>query len=138
MKYSTILIFIAGSIIAVFTISQLQSCSHEPIGIENLRTICFESEVLPMLQNSCGMSGCHDGHSEPSRSFVPTDYASIVKHVKPGNANGSTLYKVLGSSYLTIMPPDRPLTKDQRTLIEVWIEQGAKDTKCDTSTISGN
>jgi uncharacterized membrane protein len=34
-----------------------------------------------------------------------------------------------------MMPPSAPLTKEQRTLIEVWIAQGAQNTKCSTDKV---
>lgn len=117
------------------------SCKHEPDPFENLDTVCFETQVLPILQTSCGMAGCHSV-SSAEEGFISTDYASIMAAVKPGDANGSELYKVITNinSLEGMMPPDRPLSKEQRSIIHVWIEQGAKNTNCtaDTTGHGGN
>ncbi len=48
----------------------------------------------------------------------------------PGDPRGSKLYQVLtdvnGENF---MPPDHPISKEYRTLIEVWIAQGAHQNK---------
>ena len=139
MKRSAI--FISKNAMLIFCMAgiQLQSCKHDPVGIANIRTVCFENEILPMLKNSCGMAGCHDAQFREGRGFNPSDYQSLLKYVSPGNANKSKLYQVIGSVYGNIMPkpPYPPLSIENRTLIEVWIEQGANNTKCDTSTTTG-
>jgi hypothetical protein len=117
----------------------LSSCTHEPRLIEGMDPVCFSSEVLPVLQSSCGK--CHSYPGEET-NFSTADYNSIMEIVKPGNARGSKLYKVITAiNSENMMPPDRPLSEAQRTLIMVWIEQGAEDVKCTgqdtTSPVSG-
>jgi hypothetical protein len=36
------------------------------------------------------------------------------------------------------MPPKQPLSLENRTLIRVWIEQGAAETTCPTTTIKSS
>ncbi len=111
------------------------SCSHEPSLISDLDTVCFETQILPVMQTSCGITGCHSSAGGES-GFVATNYSSIVEIVTPGNARKSKLYEVITTLYgENIMPPDRPLSKSQRMLIEVWIEQGALNTTCSEPTI---
>jgi len=104
------------------------SCQHEGILADQLEEICFTEQVLPIFQNSCGTSGCHDQNSAKN-GYVFTDYASIMKSITPGNADKSKAYEAITST-LEIMPPDNPLPQDKRTLIRIWIEQGAKETVC--------
>ncbi|OFX24318.1 MAG: hypothetical protein A2041_14135 [Bacteroidetes bacterium GWA2_31_9b] len=117
------------------------SCKHEPDAFSNLDTICFETQVLPIMQISCGISSCHNA-STAKAGFISTDYYSVMGAVSPGNANGSELYKVITNINSTegMMPPDRPLSKEQRTIIHIWIEQGAKNLFCsgDTTGHGGN
>lgn len=116
----------------------LNSCQHDPVGVENLEKVCFETQVLPIFQTSCAVSGCHGG-GEAEGGFSATDYNSIVKHVKPGDPHGSQIYKVISNTFgEEMMPPDKPLTKEQRTLIMVWILQGAENTTCTGSNNGGD
>ncbi len=109
------------------------SCRHEAMGVDSLETVCFETQVLPIFQTSCAISGCHGG-SHPEEGFDATSYSSIMKLVEPGKPQKSEVYRVITSPLNPeMMPPDRPLTKEQRTLIEVWILQGAKNTSCSTT-----
>jgi hypothetical protein len=110
------------------------SCTHETIDLGMLDTVCFERDILSPLQSSCGKSGCHGG-SSGVEGFAVGNYAAIMQSVTPGDPRGSKLYQVItdinGENF---MPPDQPLSANQRNLIEVWILQGALETKCDTST----
>lgn len=107
----------------------LSSCRHEPMGVDSLETVCFETQVLPIFQTSCAISGCH-GASNPEEGFDATNYNSIIRLVEPGKPLKSEVYRVITSHDKEMMPPDKPLTKEQRTLIEVWILQGAQNTNC--------
>ncbi len=112
------------------------SCTHEPAGIEDLDPVCFDTQILPILQTSCGISGCHDGSAE---EFQISDYNSIMEIVTPGDPHGSKLYRVITSiNGENLMPPKNPLTREQRTLIQLWIAQGAKNTICGTGDGSGS
>lgn len=108
----------------------VNSCRHEPYGIESLDTVCFNSQILPILQTSCGISGCH-GNGSDEGDFIVDDYESIMEIVKPFNASSSKLYRVITDiNSEDFMPPNRPLTLQQRTQIMVWIEQGAENIIC--------
>jgi cytochrome c5 len=123
---STVLV---SALLGVLILS-MPSCTHDPVGIESLDTVCFDSQVLPILQGSCGMSGCHNGVSGVG-GFNASNYESIMRAVTPGDPRSSNLYKVITKSFgEKMMPPDRPLTQLQRTIIEVWIAQGAGNTAC--------
>jgi hypothetical protein len=106
----------------------LPSCTHDVANLEELDTLCFDSQILPIIRTSCGMTGCHDGTAE---GFLATDYLSIMEAVKPGDPRGSKLYQVITDIRSDdMMPPDRPLSQEQRTLIQVWIAQGAENIQC--------
>jgi cytochrome c5 len=81
------------------------------------------------------MSGCHDGSVE---GFQVTDYQSVISYVKPGDPRGSTLYKVITDiNSENFMPPDGPLTLEQRSIIQVWIAQGAEEINCNSGPGGG-
>jgi hypothetical protein len=106
------------------------SCTHDPVVLAMVDTVCFQADVLPLLQTSCGISGCHDNQTAKA-GFIATNYASVLQKVVPGNARESELYKVLVSvNSPNLMPPNDPLNLQQRTLIRLWIEQGALNTGC--------
>jgi len=132
MKRFVSLAITIGIIAVSIVLFELQSCHLDPVGIDKQKTVCFETEIFPMLKNSCGM--CHGAGQENQDAFSVVDYNSIMKSVKAGDAKKSKLYKALGAVNGNLMPPDRPLSIDQRMLIEIWIQQGAQNTTCDTTT----
>jgi hypothetical protein len=108
------------------------SCRHNA-DLDNLPEICFEKDVLPIFQNNCAISGCHNGSGESG--LVLNNYVSISHAVHPGFPYSSQAYKsIISTSGEKRMPPSGPLTLENRTIIRVWIEQGARLTTCsDTS-----
>jgi hypothetical protein len=54
-----------------------------------------------------------------------------MKSVTAGNADKSEAYQAITSAFES-MPPDNPLPINKRTIIRLWIEQGAKETSCGT------
>jgi hypothetical protein len=131
MKNTKLGFLTAWSVVALSSVLLLNnSCQHEGIPADQLEEICFTEQVLPIFQNSCGTSGCHDSKSAEN-DYVYTDYASIMKSITAGNADKSKAYEAMTST-LEIMPPDNPLPQEKRTLIRIWIEQGAKET-CTTN-----
>ena len=130
MKITKLLLSILALALIIFPFLFTNSCRHDPMGIDQLDTVCFQSQILPMLKTSCGM--CHGSGREGG--FDPNSYTGIIRIVKAGDATNSKLYEVITNrGGEGMMPPNRPLTKDQRTLILVWIEQGAQNTTCDTT-----
>jgi len=101
----------------------LSSCKHDGFPADQMDQVNFTKQVLPIFQNSCATSGCHDSRGESG--YIFTDYAHIMDAITPGNAYKSKAYKSITSTFL-LMPPNNPLTTSQRTLIRLWIDQGAK------------
>lgn len=125
---SALLITVVGLLLSI-----TNSCTHEGLPADQMEEICFTRQVLPVFQNSCATSGCHDAITA-EEDYIFTDYANIMKSIHPGDASKSEAYKAI-TSHSEIMPPGNPLPIDKRTLIMLWIEQGAKETTCD-STVS--
>jgi hypothetical protein len=106
------------------------SCKHESDIIDTFPEICFEAQVLPIFQNSCALSGCHDGYGGESGYKLNT-YSDIVNGVDPGNPGGSAVYTALSNTWSEgMMPPSQPLSLENRIIIRLWIEQGALNTTC--------
>jgi hypothetical protein len=125
-------IFISFIIIGTFIM--FFSCKHEP-DISGLPEICFTGEVLPVFINNCALSGCHDGRGESDMQL--NNYSDISRNVTPGNADASRLYQSITAKWESMMPPNQPLSLENRTLIRVWIEQGAALTTCTDNTNPG-
>ncbi len=119
-------------IIILTTVSWITSCTHKA-NIADLPEICFGRDVLPIFVNNCAISGCHDG-GKRSRMAL-NSYADISKNVAPGNPDGSSLYERIIAKSGDRMPPGQPLTLANRTIIRVWIEQGAALTACSDTTV---
>ena len=135
MKSDKMFLFL-GMILIITIFSWISSCTHQA-NIDNIAEICFERDVLPVFQNSCAISGCHDGTGESRLnlgSYVPISHA-----VEPGKPYSSSIYKVIiATSGENKMPPGKPLSLYNRTLIRLWIEQGANLTTCADTSQQGN
>ena len=104
-------------------------CRHDGLNVATLDKVCFQRDVLPIFQNSCGTAGCHNGKGEGGVTL--TDYASIMKAIDAGNPYKSKAYlAITGKGFAEMMPPSGALSQKERILIRVWIEQGAANTTC--------
>jgi len=130
-------IYLSLSFLILFTVfSWITSCTHVS-NIANLPEVCFTSDILPIFTSNCAISGCHDGAGRESRRALNT-YADIIKDITAGNPNASNIYQVIISKWGNMMPPNKPLSIDNREKIRIWIEQGAAESSpaCPT-TIDG-
>ena len=131
---------IAFLISTVIIIPGMISCVHESNEIAMLDEVCFEADILPIFQTSCAISGCHDNSGGESE-YIFNSFEGIQQAVVPGNPKASPAYKSLVNKWSgeDMMPPNQPLSEENRTLIRVWISQGARRTSCvpiDSATYS--
>jgi hypothetical protein len=120
--------FILASLFTLATVSLIFSCVHKA-DISDLPEVCFDNDVLPIFSNSCAKPGCHDGTGESE--LILNSFATISYTVVPFDPEASQSYKAITTTWGEMkMPPDEPLTKDNRTIIRLWIEQGARETDC--------
>jgi len=128
-KKDKLFLAVLSVLVIVVYLFFISSCTHSTQGLSSLDTVCFEKEVLPIFQTNCAISGCHDGSLEEIRF---TDYNSIRNEVTPNDPKNSRAYEATISTWGGLMPPSPrpPLSKEQRTLIFLWIEQGATNTTC--------
>jgi hypothetical protein len=99
-------------------------CSHD--------TVYFQNSVLPVILNGCAKSGCHD-QSTGKGEEVLDNYSSIHGLVIPFDPQNSKLYYILFNNSEGRMPPDVPLTTNQKSFIYWWIAQGAYNNHCDSA-----
>ena len=128
MQISKVSLFFI-SLIVLCSILWISSCQHSSDLSSDLPEICFEREVLPIILNNCSITGCHDGTGESDLTL--NSYLDISHAVEPGNPSQSDIYQAITTrSGENRMPPDMPLSLENRTVIRVWIEQGALLTVC--------
>ncbi len=104
-------------------------CRHDGINVNTLAPVCFDSEIAPIFLNKCAT--CHS-QNRSRGGFSFNDYNSIFSSVTPYNSQNSTAYKAItGKGFTQLMPPNAALSENERILIRVWIDQGAKrDPNC--------
>ena len=125
-------------VIILTTTSWITSCTHKP-NISDFPQICFDRDVLPIFQNNCAISRCHDGGGGRESAMALTNYSEISRSVVPGNPDASRIYKAItAKGGESTMPPGQPLSLENRTIIRIWIEQGAGSTTCPAGTTAGN
>lgn len=118
-----------GIIILITAVINLISACTHTADLSDLPEICFERDVLPVFRNSCAISGCHDGQGESD--LILNNYLDISHAVNPGRPFDSEVYKAIIATWgEEKMPPDQPLSLENRSIIRVWIEQGALLTIC--------
>jgi hypothetical protein len=122
-----------GLLLLFASAAWVTSCRHEA-NIADFPEVCFERDVLPVFLNSCAITGCHSGNGEAMRL---TNYAEISDGVVPGKPYSSKVYTAVISTFGEgKMPPNQPLSLDNRTIIRIWIEQGAANTTCAAAAVS--
>ena len=129
-KESTILLIVIINLSFI-----INACRHDCITIDNSTypTIYFTNDVLPIFQTNCAVTGCHDGGSG-SKKLTLNSYDNIIKEVQKGNPQRSRIYTAIIGTYGGNMPPSYPLTESQRTMIRLWIVEGAfNNSKPDTT-----
>jgi mono/diheme cytochrome c family protein len=128
--FSLVLVFI------IVSFSWITSCKHNA-DITDIPEICFARDVLPVFKNNCAISGCHDGQGESHLTL--NNYTDIQGGVIPGKPYSSRFYKaIIASGGENIMPPGQRLSLENRTIIRLWIEQGAGLTICADTSGTGN
>jgi dsRNA-specific ribonuclease len=92
--------------------------------------VSYEKHVLPILKQHCYK--CHDSKKATAdfridvRSLANKGGESGAKGLMPGKANESELYKrITSADENTVMPPKKPLHKEQAEVIRKWIDGGA-------------
>jgi hypothetical protein len=100
-------------------------------GTGGTTTFTFDSTILPIFQQNCATSGCHDANTA-EKDYVLDSYANIVrKGIDAGDADGSKIYRFITETdpqKIMPPPPKAPLSATQIALIKQWIDAGATQT----------
>jgi len=97
----------------------------EPLPIDP-EQVSFKTHILPILENSCSTSNCHDGTREPNllnevayKNLTAGGYVNLLFPKE------SSLYKAVDFQE-NAMPPGGPqLPALDIELILIWIQKGA-------------
>ncbi len=87
--------------------------------------VSFQEEILPILQASCAVPGCHAAPN-PRKGLNLETYADFKNGnvFNPGDSNGSEVIRQIDGGG---MPPGAPLAEEQIQLFKDWIDEGAKN-----------
>ncbi len=96
--------------------------------LASAQSVSFQEQVLPILKNKCGE--CH-GDENPEVRLTVINYEELMEGsefgivISPGDPSSSYMIELIA---LGEMPQDgEPVTNEELSLIEVWIEEGALD-----------
>ena len=110
-----------------------------PAGEIRGQLLGFADNIQPIFTVNCAVSGCHlPGTTAPMSLAAGASVASLVNQpatyspgqtrVVPGDSANSVLFKrITGATAGLPMPPGTQLPANERNLITVWIDMGAKD-----------
>ncbi len=143
-----------NAFVVAYLLLWLGGCTHEPgVYYDNTPqvsnqcssdTIYFQNDILPLLNSTCAISGCHDAVTGKER-IVLTDYAAVMKTggINLQNPAESKIYRVLSKGGDDRMPPPPASAwrAEQQNALLTWIGQGAlnnscADTVCDTANVT--
>src|SRR5947209_19228001 len=101
--------------------------------------VTYDEHVLPLLRDKC--VACHN-QDKKRAGLILDNYTRVIQGsssgavVKPGDPEGSALYRVVAHKEEPFMPPKAPaLPKESLDLIYRWIEGGALEHAGSMSTI---
>ncbi len=92
--------------------------------------VYFQQQVLPILVSNCAVPGCHNTATDDNDWIQITDYTSLMNSGIV--QDGDLMDAITDSDPDDIMPrpPQNPLTSDQISIINAWINAGAPNNSC--------
>lgn len=121
-------------LLILLTAVYMYSCRHETISLNDFPEIKFSSQVLPIFTANCAISGCHNGSGDGEMMNL-SSYDGIIKGIVKGKPYSSRIYNSIINEYEG-MPPSGPMGIKARSIIKLWIEQGAKNSIDSSSKIA--
>lgn len=97
-------------------------------GAEVTRPVNFSTDILPIFNNSCGISGCHVSGGKSPDLTTANAYNSLVNgnYINTNAPESSVLYQWMTGKKSTPMPVGG-INKDYNALVLAWIKQGAQN-----------
>ena len=123
---------IRGSVVLSGAIFLLAGCYKDKTVIldttEITRTVTFSTDIIPIFNKSCNVSGCHSGGGQVPDLTASKAYNSLAvgNYIEKTTPENSIIYKKMTGKKGTVMPVSG-MNKDYNALILAWIKQGAKN-----------
>lgn len=97
-------------------------------GEEITRPVGFAADILPIMNNSCNTSGCHNAGGISPNLSPANAYNSLAagNYFNTGDPVNSELYLWMTGKKGVPMPTSG-VNKDYNALILAWIKQGAQN-----------
>jgi hypothetical protein len=91
------------------------------------KTVFFATDIQPIFNASCNMSGCHDGAMAEPNLTAANAYAALAGYINTSAPASSLIYtEVTLPAGSPAMPESgTPLTSAQTAKILTWIQEGA-------------
>jgi hypothetical protein len=91
------------------------------------KTVFFATDIQPIFNASCNMSGCHDGAMSDPDLRVGNAYGALAGYINTAAPASSSIYtEVTLPAGSPVMPASgTPLTAEQTGKILTWIQEGA-------------
>jgi hypothetical protein len=115
----------------VLSLCSLCLCGSNLFGADPKKApkVTYDEHVLPLLREKC--LSCHN-QDKKSGGLILNNYTKVMEGsssgaiIKPGDAEGSVLFRVVSHKDEPFMPPKSPpLPKESLDLLEKWIAGGA-------------
>lgn len=120
--------FLAG-----FTMLLLIGCYKDKTvifdtGAEITMPVSFATDIIPVFNSSCNMSGCHTAGSKVPDLSATNAYNSLTvgNYYNTTTPESSTIYLWMTGKKSTPMPTSG-VNKDYNALMLAWIKQGAQN-----------
>lgn len=121
---------IATTVFCVIGATTVFAQDAKPAAEKPAEKITYEQHILPLLREKCGT--CHNANDKKG-DLVLDNYGAAIRGGASGevvrtdgDADNSSLYRVVSHQSEPFMPPGQPkLPDEQLALIKKWIEGGA-------------
>ncbi|MBT8327435.1 MAG: hypothetical protein KJP21_06910 [Bacteroidia bacterium] len=116
--------------IATFFILMWSACAYDQVvpgaNIGDVGEMSFTSDIIPIFNESCNMSGCHDVGDQVPDLSPANAYTVLINdgYINTTNPKESSLYKWMNDEESLSMPLTGPDALYNAKVL-AWIEQGA-------------
>ncbi|MFZ4543747.1 MAG: hypothetical protein ACOYOA_06840 [Saprospiraceae bacterium] len=127
MLRNTIIMAVVFMSAVVFSLSSCYKDSTVyPDTEEITRQVSFTTDILPIFNESCAVSGCHsNGGKAPNLSTASAfNSLTVGNYINTGDPESSVLYQWMAGKKATPMPIVG-INKNYNALVLAWIKQGA-------------
>lgn len=128
LPHKKIIGFLAGLTTLFFIGCYKDKTVVSDTGEDITRPVSFVSDIIPIFNSSCNLSGCHSPGGKSPDLTSANAYTSLTNggFVNTGDPQTSELYQWMTGKRGTPMPVSG-INKDYNALVLAWIKQGAQN-----------